>query len=98
MVGEAFLERVVEVGDVGDASAEGAAQLRVRSEVGVVEAHLPFVPAAGALFLGDLAEHRVVQQDVGDRHRVFDRGGQLGEVLAESLGIPPAVAEEIGCV
>ena len=62
----------------------GAAQLRVRRELGVVQRGLPHVPFRRALFLGDLAELRVVEQHVRDVHLVLHRGGDLGEVLTEA--------------
>ena len=69
---------------VGDAGAVRAAQPCVLGEVRVVQRGLPHVPFRGALFLGDLAELRVVEQHVRDGHVVLHRGVELGEVLAEA--------------
>ena len=61
-----------------------ATQLRVCRKARVVQVRLPDRPLAGALLLGDLAELRVVEQDVSDIHLVLDCCRQLTHVLAKS--------------
>ena len=74
----------VEIRGAFDADAEGATELGIGGEVGVVEGGLPDVPFGGALLAGDFPQLAVVDEDELDGHVVFDGGGEFGEVLAEA--------------
>jgi hypothetical protein len=82
--GEEPAHGVVQLGAGRDADAGGAAQLRERGPVRVVQPGVPDRVVGGQLLLGDLAERVVVQQHVLDRDAVPDRGGDLHRVLPEA--------------
>ena len=76
--------RVVEVARVARPGGRAPRTAGVGGEVGVVQGGLPHVEVLGPLLLGDLAEHRVVDEHVGDVHPVLHGGGQLGRGTGRS--------------
>ena len=57
----------------------GSVSIRISTMAGP-----PDRPLSGTLRLANRAQFVVVQQDVGDDHAVFHRGGELRQILSET--------------